>query len=72
MNLDVTMEHRLTTVHHTYTHFKLQMDVYQCQWQSGRIRLNGPEGFKWVTPSRIFDLPLHGAMHKALGKIRQH
>jgi len=68
MNLDVAVKAPLVSVRHTYTHFKLEMDVFN----SGRVRLNGPADFKWVAPSRIFDLPLHGAMNKALAKILPH
>ncbi len=69
-NLDVAVGSRLAVVRHTYTHFKLRMEVYACRWQSGRVRLNGPAGFKWVSLSGMPDLPLHGAMHKALKLIR--
>lgn len=69
LNLDVAVEERLATVRHAYTHFKLRMDVFRCRRQGGRVRLNGPAAFKWVNPFRISDLPLHGAMKKALAKI---
>jgi A/G-specific adenine glycosylase len=69
LNLDVDVEERLATVRHGYTHFKLRMDVFRCRHRGGRIRLEGPAAFKWVLPSRVSDLPLHGAMKKALEKI---
>ncbi|MGD9365571.1 MAG: A/G-specific adenine glycosylase [Desulfobacteraceae bacterium] len=65
-NLEVSVGDRVATVRHTYTHFKLLMDVYQCRWKTGRVHLRGPAGFKWVHPARIADLPLHGAVHKCL------
>lgn len=71
VNLDVDVDAHMTTVRHTYTHFKLRMDVYLCRWIAGRVHLKGPAGFRWMVPSRVFDLPLHGAMHKALGSIAQ-
>jgi A/G-specific adenine glycosylase len=72
VNLKVAVEELLATVAHTYTHFKLHMEVFKCRWKAGRVRLHGPEGFKWVSPSRIYDLPLHGAIHKALAQIERH
>ncbi len=69
VNLKVSVEERLATVRHTYTHFKLRMDVFNCRWQTGRVRLNGPAGFRWMSLRRISDLPLHGAMHKALDSV---
>ncbi len=69
VNLDVAVDKRLATVSHTYTHFKLRMQVYQCHWRSGRVRLKGPADFRWAAISRISNLPLHGAMHKALQSV---
>ena len=66
VNLDVSVQEHMATVRHTYTHFKLRMEVYLCRWISGRVYLRGPADFKWLAPSRIIGLPLHGAMHKAL------
>jgi A/G-specific adenine glycosylase len=67
-NLEVSVGEHAAKVQHTYTHFKLQMDTYHCRWKAGRVHLTGPAGFKWVHPARIADLPLHGAVHKAMGK----
>jgi A/G-specific adenine glycosylase len=44
----------LTRVKHAYTHFRIEMDVFCCRYVSGRVRLNGPEAFRWI---RIKDLP---------------
>ena len=70
VNLNVTVDRHLDVISHVYTHFKLQMNVCLCRWQAGRVRLNGYVGFKWLLPSQIGDLPLHGAMHKALALIK--
>jgi A/G-specific adenine glycosylase len=66
VNLDVAIESHLATVRHTYTHFKLRLELYLCRWKAGRVFLRGPSGFKWLVPSQVVDLPLHGAMIKAL------
>ncbi len=66
VHLNVDVNSKVATIAHTYTHFKLRMDLYLCRWRNGIVRLNGPAAFKWVRPSQITALPLHGAMHKAL------
>lgn len=71
VNLEVSVGEHLTTVQHTYTHFKLRMDVYDCRWTSGRVFLRGPADFRWMLPIRFSELPLHGAMHKALAAIAE-
>jgi A/G-specific adenine glycosylase len=66
VNLDVRVGRHLATIAHTYTHFKLKLELFLCEWQSGRVRLAGPADFKWLPVSGLETLPLHGAMHKAL------
>lgn len=39
----------LTTVHHAYTHFKIKMDVFYCRFIQGRVHLNGPIDYRWVS-----------------------
>jgi A/G-specific adenine glycosylase len=68
-NITASVERHLVTVRHTYTHFKLRMEVFLCRWVSGRIYLRGPQAFKWMRASAIGDLPLHGAVHKAMSAL---
>ena len=70
VNLQVAVSLHLGTVSHTYTHFRLQMDICLCRWRSGRVRLNGPVRFRWLSPARIGDLPLHGAVQKVLAMVQ--
>lgn len=53
VHLNITVDKKLTTVRHAYTHFKIVMEVFLCTYTSGRIRLNGPVDFKWVTHSQL-------------------
>ncbi len=51
--LTVEITSHLTTVRHAYTHFKIIMEVFDCTWQSGRVRLNGPVDYCWISPKDI-------------------
>lgn len=64
VGFDVKLLGRLTSVRHAYSHFKIQMSVFHCRWQSGRVRLNGPCAFRWVTLEKLTEFPLHGAVQK--------
>lgn len=64
--LEVKVLGQITRVRHAYSHFKIRMPVFHCRWRSGRVRLSGPEAFRWVHPDRIDDFPLHGAARKIL------
>ena len=47
--LTIRIGPHLTRVNHAYTHFKINMDIFLCRAAAGRVRLNGPIDFKWVT-----------------------
>lgn len=62
--LCVTVEKHLTTVHHAYTHFKIQMDVFYCRHIEGRVRLTGPIDHRWITLSEIENFAFPKANNK--------
>ncbi|MDY6904492.1 MAG: A/G-specific adenine glycosylase [Thermodesulfobacteriota bacterium] len=66
VGLTVDVGERLTRVKHAYTHFKITMDVYVCDYISGRVRRNGPADHKWIRPGALSGYPLHKAVHKSL------
>jgi A/G-specific adenine glycosylase len=48
VNLDVAIVAHLTQVKHAYTHFSVVMEVFRCRYVSGKVKLKGPEDFRWV------------------------
>ncbi len=68
-NLNVLIDTKLTTVKHAYTHFKLNMNLFLCRFVSGRIRLNGPEDYRWISPKSINNFPFHKAVHKSFPSV---
>lgn len=69
VNLSVTNLKSLTRVRHAFTHFKIVVDVFQCEYQSGEVTLNGPIDAKWVEVAALQDYPLPRATHKFLDKL---
>ena len=53
--LEVAVASHLTRVRHAYTHFKIEMDVFYCDYVSGDVRLNGPTDHRWITRDRMDD-----------------
>lgn len=64
VNLTVNIASFLTRVKHAYTHFKINVDVFICNYQSGPIKLNGPVDYKWITLDQIDQYPFPKANHK--------
>ena len=48
VNLSVKNVRYLTRVRHAFTHFKIVVDVFQCDYQAGEVVLNGPRDAKWI------------------------
>lgn len=69
VNLSVTNLKYLTRVRHAFTHFKIVVDVFQCDYLSGEVTLNGPIDAKWVKLTALQDYPLPRATHKFLDKL---
>jgi len=51
--LTVRISGFLTQVRHAYTHFKIEMDVFFCDYVSGEVVLDGPVDYQWVDPAEI-------------------
>lgn len=62
--LEVAVISHLTRVKHAYTHFKIEMDVYQCRYVAGQVFLTGPVDHRWITPGEIDAYPFPKANHK--------
>ncbi len=58
VGLEVELLHHLARIRHSYTHFRIVMDVFECRWISGSVRLKGPADHRWVTPEKIEEFPL--------------
>ena len=69
VNLSVTNVRYLARVRHAYTHFKVVVDVFQCDYQAGEVVLKGPRDAKWVKVSALREYPLPRTVHKFLGKL---
>jgi A/G-specific adenine glycosylase len=70
VNLDVRIDEYLTRVRHAYTHFKIVMDVFCCQYVSGRVKLNGPVDYRWIRLDEIDQYAFPKANHKFFSALK--
>ena len=69
VNVSVRNIKYLTRVRHAYTHFKIVVDVFTCDYQSGEVVLNGPQDARWIKVAVLADYPLPRVTHKFLDKL---
>jgi len=67
--LNGSIRNHLTKVKHAYTHFKVSIDVFICNYISGDVVLNGPVDFRWITKDEISDYPFPKSNHKFMGLL---
>ncbi|MGD9211567.1 MAG: A/G-specific adenine glycosylase [Desulfobacteraceae bacterium] len=61
----------LTRIRHAYTHFKVKIDIFLCDFAKGSVRLNGPMDYRWITLSEIEKFPFPKANHKFIPLLKQ-
>jgi hypothetical protein len=47
------------------------MEVFDCEYLSGAVELNGPIDSRWILPEELEQFPLTGANHKFLNLIKK-
>lgn len=72
LNIHISIQKHLTQVKHTYTHFKQTMDVFLCEFQSGKIKLNGPADYHWISWSEINRYALPKSNLKVLAQLSKN
>jgi A/G-specific adenine glycosylase len=71
VGIRVAVSSHLAHVRHAYTHFKIRMDVFQCRYRSGKVRLSGPVDHRWILPEALDRYPFPGANRKFLHLLRE-
>ncbi len=60
------------TVDHAYTHFKITLKAFYCDYISGRLSAKESEEVKWVTLDELDQHPFPSANKQVIAAIRAH
>jgi A/G-specific adenine glycosylase len=58
------------TVKHAYSHFKITMTAFKCQWRSGRALPKAAAELKWIRPEALVDYPMPNANRRVVEAMR--
>ncbi len=64
--LDIAAIQRAGRFDYAFTHRALRITVYRCKAAAGRVRLDGWDRHRWVTPATFAELPLGTVSKRAL------
>ena len=66
VGLSVPGAERVGAVEHAFTHRRLRLHVYRCEPPEGRVKLDGFDAHRWLSPRGLPNLPQSAVMRKAL------
>lgn len=66
LEIEVTVGAKITTVRHAYTHFKITLHAYHCQYVSGTPQPKACEAWQWIAPEELSQFPFPKANKKVL------
>ncbi len=58
-------------IKHEYSHFKITLDAYFCNYINGQPKTLGCQDFKWIKYNNIAQLPFPKANHKLFNEIKK-
>jgi A/G-specific adenine glycosylase len=57
------------TVNHAYSHFKITLTAFRCEWVSGRAHPKASEELKWIAPGELSDYPMPRANRRIAASV---
>ena len=66
LSIDIKVKELLISVKHAYTHFRITLHVFECQYISGKIQLQGCDDYRWITSAELDDFAFPGADRKVI------
>ena len=70
VGLEVTVRGYLTSVDHAYSHFRITLHVFECDWVSGTARPIACEQVRWVRPSQLAEYAFPAANNRVFEVLR--
>ncbi len=70
--LDIEIEVRdyLLAVRHAYSHFRITLHVFHCDYVSGRIKCRACDDYKWIKPEDLGRFAFPAADRKVIAKLK--
>ena len=57
------------TVHHAFSHFRITLTAFRCEWVSGRARALSADKLKWIVPGDLKQYPFPRANRRIANAI---
>lgn len=72
LDIEVSVGDRLITIEHTYSHFRVTLNVHHCQYVSGEPQPLECDEIKWVSMDEIHIYPFPKANEKIIAALEEY
>ena len=69
LGIRIEVQEALASVEHAYTHFRITLHAFRCQWRTGKPKALDCEGYQWVSPNHLADFPFSKADRKIIARL---
>ncbi len=70
LGISIALKEHLITISHAYTHFRVTLNVYHCQYLEGEPKPIASEEIRWVKPEQLSEFPFPKANTKIIDALR--
>ncbi len=64
VSLSVEVTRFVARVDHSYSHFRVAVDVFDCRYMAGDVWLHGPTDYRWILIDETDEYPFPAVNHK--------
>lgn len=72
LRIRITVRHPLIAVDHTFSHFKITLHTFACEYRSGRPKAVGCADFRWVMLDDLDTYPFPKANRRVIAYLKKH
>jgi A/G-specific adenine glycosylase len=71
LGIKIDVKQHFLNVKHAYSHFRITLDIFHCQWISGEPTCKACSDFRWVKISQLDDFPFPKANKRIVEKLME-
>ena len=69
LGIGIEVQEVLASVEHAYTHFRVTLHAFRCQWRTGKLKVLDCQDYKWSNPKDFFSFPFSKADRKIIALL---
>lgn len=69
LGIEVCVLRKLMVVDHAYSHFRIRLHVYICEFVSGQVQCRSCTAFRWVPPSQLSNYAFPAANKRIIDRL---